>query len=70
MSKLDEKLKASVKPTRGKTVTPAKASAARPTAKTAAKRNAGKKPSAPARETSAIDSVNSSSLFPERVWPD
>jgi hypothetical protein len=69
MSRLDEKLKASVKPTRGKIVAPAKTIASKPAP--AKKPGADTKPAAaPARAGSNSAPANTSSLFPERIWPD
>jgi hypothetical protein len=70
MSKLDEKLAASVKPARGKAEpakTPPKAAAAKPAA--------ASKPtmkSAPPAKTGSSADLNSpaSPLFPARIWPD
>lgn len=85
MSKLDEKLRASIKATRGKPAiptkaaptktTPAKAVATKPAAKPAAKPDAQPKAEemptqAPARASSATKVSKPSALFPERVWPD
>ncbi len=72
MSKLDEKLKASIKPTRGKAATPPKAvAAAKPAAKPAPAPKAEKESiSAPAKASTARTAGNTSALFPERVWPD
>lgn len=80
MSKLDEKLRASIKATRGKPAIPTKAAPAKavatkpvtkPAAKPDAQPNAEKMPTqAPARASSATKVSKPSALFPERVWPD
>lgn len=72
MSKLDEKLKASVKPARSKTTEPAKAAATvKPASKPAAPPKAEKKPApVPLKTVAATDPGTTSGLFPDRVWPD
>lgn len=75
MSKLDEKLRASIKATRGKPAIPTKAVATKPVTKPAAKPDAQPKAErmptqAPARASSATKVSKPSALFPERVWPD
>lgn len=72
MSKLDQKLKASIKPKHGNTAAPAKsAAAAKPAAKPAPAQTAEKKPApAPAKASTGKTADNTSALFPERVWPD
>ncbi len=81
MSKLDEKLTASVKPT-GRKAAPAKPTAASTTpaapakpparpAPVAAKKGTRKAVASPTRPSSASD-LNASNppLFPARIWPD
>jgi hypothetical protein len=72
MSKLDEKLKASIKPKHGKTAAPIKGiAAAKPAAKPATAMKPEKKSMpAPAKASSAKPASKPSALFPERVWPD
>lgn len=72
MSKLDQKLKASIKPKHGKTAAPSKAvAAAKPAAKPApAPKAETKLTPAPAKASTGKTAVNTSALFPERVWPD
>jgi hypothetical protein len=83
MSKLDEKLRASIKATRGKPAVPtkvaptraapAKAVAAKPAVKPAAKTDSQPKVTrnqAPASSGSSAIPVSASRLFPERIWPD
>lgn len=68
MSKLDQKLKASIKPKHGKAAAPAKPAAA---AKPAPAPKAETKPTpAPAKAGTGKTAGNTSALFPERVWPD
>jgi len=83
MSKLDEKLRASIKATRGKPAiptkatptraAPAKVAATKPAAKPAAKPDSPPKATriqAPASSDSSAIPDSASRLFPERIWPD
>lgn len=74
MSRLDEKLLASIKATRGKPAVatkaaPAKVVATKPADKPAAPQKTEQKRT-PAKPGSAGIPGNTSTLFPERIWPD